>query len=123
MNMADREFLDVIAFVPRGQENKRKPQNVGYAFWKDNNGKQELRITMTSLPLGAWDGSLIVQEKREQRDAGAGGYGGGQRTAAPQTGGFAPRTQQSAPRRAEVPPHTDDDYGPAGGMDDDQLPF
>lgn len=69
--MSEREYLDVVGFIEQGREKKRKPVNIGYAY---RNGKGDLSIQLTSIPVGgSWDGSLVVQKRREQQQGG--GYG------------------------------------------------
>lgn len=77
--MAEKEYLDVVGFIEQGREKKRKPVTIGYAY---RNAKGDLSLQLQSIPVGgSWDGSLVVQKRREKNDnAGNGGgrsYSGG----------------------------------------------
>jgi hypothetical protein len=61
--MAEKEYLDVVGFITEGREQKRKPVTIGYAY---RNDKGDLSIKLRSVPVGSWDGSLIVQKRRER---------------------------------------------------------
>lgn len=67
--MAEKEYLDVVGFVVEGREQKRKPVTCGYAY---HNDRGDLSIKLRSVPVGSWDGSLIVQKRREQTDGARG---------------------------------------------------
>lgn len=62
--MSEKEYLDVVGFIKVGREQKSKVLTLGYAFRQDDGG---LRVQLQTLPAGnTWDGSMIVQKRREQ---------------------------------------------------------
>jgi hypothetical protein len=72
--MADeKQYLDVVGFIEQGREKKRKPVTIGYAY---RNNKGDLSIQLQSIPVGgSWDGSLVVQPRREREQGAGNGYG------------------------------------------------
>lgn len=65
------EYLDVVGFIEMGREKKRKPVTIGYAY---RNNKGDLSVQLTSIPVGgSWDGSLVIQKRRERDDQPRGG--------------------------------------------------
>ena len=74
--MADKEYLDVVGFVVEGREGKRKPVTCGYAY---RNDRGDLAIKLRSVPVGQWDGSLVVQKRQERTDGAPRGGGTPQR--------------------------------------------
>ena len=95
--MSENSFLDLVVFLD-GKDGKRLPKTIGWC--KSDNGKMRGRIDV--IPVRGWDGSFVIEERREQ----------GQR---PQQGAPAPAQQSNAggggagPRRAPTPTRNDDD--------------
>jgi len=66
--MSDKEYLDVVGFIEQGRERKRKPVTIGYAY---RNNKGDLSVQLQSIPVGgSWDGSLVIQPRRERDTTG-----------------------------------------------------
>lgn len=62
----EKEYLDVVGFIEQGREKKRKPVTIGYAY---KNNKGDLSVQLQSIPVGgSWDGSLVIQKRRERDD-------------------------------------------------------
>lgn len=98
--MANGEYLEVIAFLPKRDGGKRA-QRCGRAKIKEDGSVQ---LWLDVVPASGWDGSLLCSQPREQGQQ-------QQQTRAPQA---------AAPRGFAAPKPVDN-FGPPGGDFDDQF--
>lgn len=67
----DRVFLDVMGFVLRRNaqgEAKSKAVRCGYAYETEKNGEKHIRITLYSIPVGEWDGQLVIRPQQAHEE-------------------------------------------------------
>lgn len=60
--MADKEFLDVVAFI-ENHKGEKKPKTLGYAYRKENG---DVQIQLDTVPAHGWTGGIVVQPRREK---------------------------------------------------------
>lgn len=59
----ENEYKDAVAFIRVGKERRIQPRTVGYA---KKNAKGDWAIYLQMIPVGDWDGSLLIQDRRER---------------------------------------------------------
>ena len=63
--MADKEYLDIVGFVTNTKTGKKRVVRCGYGYLDDQGGA---RLYLEATPAGNWDGSLLLQKRRERSD-------------------------------------------------------
>lgn len=65
-NSSASDYLDVVAFIEVGMDRKRQPRTIGYAKARD--GKVYVNLQMFPAPGSGWDGSLVIEKRREREE-------------------------------------------------------
>lgn len=66
------EYLDCVVFL-EGKNGSKKPRTIGRAQIKS---RTEVKVWIDVMPVGKWDGSILIQPPRDRREAnGNGGRG------------------------------------------------
>ena len=62
------EFWEVVAFLdPAREGGKKRIRSLGWAKQRENG---EWQIKLETIPVAAWDGSLVLRPRRDRQDGG-----------------------------------------------------
>lgn len=73
--MSENEYWEAVGFIEQ-RDGKKRAQRIGRALIKAD----KVTVYLDAVPVGKWDGSIVLQPKREggyQRGGGRGGDSGG----------------------------------------------